>query len=178
MQVKWIERALQDRKGMSLIEVIAALSLLMIIVMYILGSFSSAVLWSRASRDNNQAANFAASLLDILQSHSWKLKQQLEISNPWIVYDEELDDDVFSFYILDECVSCPAPAGMQTQITAGFYDDTRFYNGLSDDGIPLISGEEGAEKIIFKDNLIALDIKVQPLNSSQEYKFSTVIGAR
>lgn len=168
----------QNNKGMSLIEVIAALMILTLMVAFILRSFSYPASWLRVSQENNQAANYAASLLDLLQSHAPELKEQLEVTEPWVVYDEQPSDQIFNFVISGENISCAAPANMQARVTAAFYDDSFYYMGLAEDGIPVIFDGERAEKIIFFHNLIELDIDIKPVNSPRIYEFSTIIGAR
>ncbi len=172
-----MERDFQNEKGLSLIEIVAALNIVALIVMVVISTSASSALWINGARDETLVSAYAASIADILRHNSLQLHNQMQTAGAWTAVDENPADAVFAFAIKDELISIEAPKGINTTIMVSYFDDSSYYDGISQDGICEIGGDD-AEAILFHGSLIKVSIEMQWDNGSANYLLSTILGAR
>ncbi len=176
--LKELRKNLADERGLSLLEVAAALYIVALIVMGVLSTSTTSALWISGARDQTMVSAYAASIIDVLWSNSVQLHEQLQNVNPWIVVDENTTDAAFTFTLYDEDISLEAPEDIHTTITASCFDDRVYYDGISPDGICEIGTGDNAEPIFFYGNLIEVNVEMQWADGTGNYKLSTILGAR
>ncbi len=167
-----------DERGLSLLEVAAALYIVALIVMGVLLTSTTSALWISGARDQTVMSVYAASIIDVLDSNSLQLHEQLQTANPWIITDENITDAVFIFTLYDEVISLEAPEDIHTTITASRFDDSVYYDGISSEGIYEIGIGDNAEPILFYGNLMEVNVEMQWADGSCNYKLSAIVGAR
>jgi len=169
---------LENEKGSSLIEVVAALYIVALIVMVVFSTSASSSLWINGARDETLVSAYAASIIDILRNNSRQLHQQIKTDDPWTAVDENPGDDVLTFYLDGEEISMDAPEGINTSIRVSSFDDNSYYDGVSADGINTLGTGDNAKPILFYGSLIEVCIELQWASGSGNYKLSTILGLK
>lgn len=169
---------LKNQKGLTLVEIMAALVILSLLTVTLLSLFTASGSWINSAGQRTRASNYAASIIECIRADSAELVNIDFTGNPvYQVEDTDTADDIFSFPVGNVNVNVCAPENMKAALTISPHNDISYYDtDVDTNGIPEINGEE----IYFHHNLfdISVNIEWSQGTNNRVFEMSTILGAR
>ena len=178
----WMINEIKNVKGMTLVEVMAALVLLALLAVTLLSVFSTTGSWINGAGKKTAAVRYAGNIIEIIRANSGDLDQ---ISLPYRAedgdaVDNDINDGTFNFKLdpLQEPFKASAARGMKAILTINRHNDMVYYRegDNNGDGIPEINGAD----VPFSPDLYAVRVKIgwTEAGHDREFEISTIMGAR
>lgn len=179
------EQATNKEKGMTLIEVMAALTLFCLMAVSLLSFFTTSSMWIVSGAKKTQATEYATSIIETLKAYSSNLDLN-EISNlqpqhwdskednHFELIDEDTEDGFFYIKLKEskDAFKVKAPPGMTASLNLSQHDDSVFYDKDDD-------GYEDFTRYI-NNNLFNVLVTVTwtEAGHSRQFQMYTVVSAR
>ncbi len=161
--------------GFTLIETAAALFIFAVLLLALMTSLSATRIWLSHAQDRNRASTYAASIINVLQSHSIQMKNELDQEGFIRIRDPDCSDEVIEFILDGTFIRINAPKQYLAQIEAAYFEDSVYYNP-NFDVMQSIPENFNPASMFFRDNLMEVDIKIEW--GGGDYRLSTIMGAR
>jgi prepilin-type N-terminal cleavage/methylation domain-containing protein len=172
---------IKNEKGMTLIEVMAALVLLSLLAVTVLNVFSTTGGWITGAGKKAIAIQYANSIIDSVKANSVELVN-IDFTEPAPDPDKNEIDDEFNFSWAKKDggkfeIMVPAPANTlraEATIVLSKYNDDLYY--MDANGNEVISADDR----YFKDNLFDVKAKIEwnEGENSGSIELSTIMGAK
>jgi prepilin-type N-terminal cleavage/methylation domain-containing protein len=160
----------KTEKGMTLIEVMAALVLLSLLAVTILSVFTTSESWVRGAGKKTIAVQYANSIIDAIRANS------KDLNNADPVYTDDNSDGQFAFTIGSSDIVIDAPIDTiiaNSTINISPHLDSPYYPDADANGKPDVN-------LLFGDNLfdIKVTIEWEEAGHSRSFELSTIMGAQ